>query len=295
MVKKISAALVLCILSGVLSGCKTGDDSAGDAFFMAMANAGKKNSSNSTISVAKLEEIRAIKTTGSVSITGLLSVDDIIQIRTAVNNAGDSARIDLDFTGATFPGNVVPADAFKNCKKLNYVNIPNTVTEIGDSAFNECQNLRLTIPSSVKKIGSWSCCGSNLTLSPDSDLSGLKEIGAGCFAWSALSTFTIPEGVTSLTATFTGSGSLYTVYIPKSVKEFTDCPSKDDTVNGSWGVFEGCWNLRNIYYAGTYEEWNKIKKSADWKAAIYYYLAAPVPATGVYCKDDGTNYTFHAW
>ena len=44
--------------------------------------------------------------------------------------------------------------AFEQCKSLQSVTIPNSVTSIGDEAFSSCESLQsVTIPNSVKSIG----------------------------------------------------------------------------------------------------------------------------------------------
>ena len=58
----------------------------------------------------------------------------------------------------TIPNSVteIGKSAFSDCTSLESVTIPNSVTEIGKSAFWECSSLTsVTIPESVTKIGEW--------------------------------------------------------------------------------------------------------------------------------------------
>ncbi len=56
----------------------------------------------------------------------------------------------------------IPPYAFDGCKKLNKVKISNTVKEIGAFAFYGCSFDTITIPNSVKKMGSGVLGGSHL-------------------------------------------------------------------------------------------------------------------------------------
>ena len=59
------------------------------------------------------------------------------------------------YNGETYNVTRIGASAFKNCKGLCSVTIPNTVTHIGEQAFYDCTNIiSLTIGSSITNIGS---------------------------------------------------------------------------------------------------------------------------------------------
>ena len=86
--------------------------------------------------------------------------------------------------------------AFQDCASLTSVTIPEGVTEIGNSAFNGCSSLTsVTIPEGVTEIGVWAF----------SDCDSLTSV-------------TIPEGVTEIgESAFNGCSSLTSVTIPASV------------------------------------------------------------------------------
>ena len=113
------------------------------------------------------------------------------------------------------------------------IELPETVTDIGWWAFGFCSNLKsITIPDSVTTIG-W--CAFD-----------------GC---SSLTNITIPNSVTSIEAyAFYNCISLTDITIPNSV-----------TSIGNF-AFYGCGFKENINYNGTIEEWNTIKKQAEWGA-----------------------------
>ena len=102
------------------------------------------------------------------------------------------------------------------------------VTSIGDYAFACCGSLtEVTIPKSVETIG----------------------ISAFGFC-SNLTKVTIPEGVTSIgESAFQSCGSLTEVTIPKSVTSI------------EYFAFCDCGALATVYYGGTQEDWDALKKN----------------------------------
>ncbi len=62
-------------------------------------------------------------------------------------------------------GTHVIADyAFNNCTGLSSVNLPNTISHIGNSAFEGCNLKAITIPNSVKSIGNYGISGENIMI-----------------------------------------------------------------------------------------------------------------------------------
>ena len=106
--------------------------------------------------------------------------------------------------------------AFNGCSSLTSVTIPNSVTEIGGSAFVDCASLKsITMPNSVTSIG---------------DMAFYK-----C---SSLTSITIPDSVTSIgSSAFSDCSKLRSITIPNSV-----------TSIGAW-AFNGCTGLTAINVA----------------------------------------------
>lgn len=106
---------------------------------------------------------------------------------------------------------------------ITYDGTKYSVTSIGDWAFNYCYDLTsVTIPNSVKSIGSWAFFLSGLTSVniPNS----VTSIGSNAFAdCSGLSSISIPNSVTSIgSGAFQSCSGLISVLIPNSVTSIGD-------------------------------------------------------------------------
>ena len=121
-------------------------------------------------------------------------------------------------------------------KELQEAVIPEGVTRIGDSAFQDCASLTsVTIPEGVTEIGigAFRFCRSLTSVTiPE----GVTEIGIGAFyRCSSLTSVTIPEGVTEIgNSAFNGCSSLTSVTIPEGVTEI------------GTGAFYGCSSLTSV-------------------------------------------------
>ena len=102
-------------------------------------------------------------------------------------------------SSVTYNVTSIGESAFENCENLGSVTLPEGLESIGISAFEGCSNLAsINIPSSVTEIGEYAFSNcekfSSVTL-PD----GLKTIGEGAFYYcEKLASITIPSSVTSI-------------------------------------------------------------------------------------------------
>jgi hypothetical protein len=190
---------------------------------------------------------------------------------TITEYTGSGAAVTIPSTFNGLPVSSIGDYAFEFCIGLSSVTIPNTVTNIGYSAFIWCSSLTMitldtnnpayssvdgvlfnksqtmlvqypggkvanyTIPGSVATIGDqafYDCPGLASVTIP----SGVTSIGVSAFAYcTSLTSITIPSGVTNIgNDAFDGCSSLTSVTIPSGVTAIRDY------------VFQGCYSLASV-------------------------------------------------
>lgn len=188
-----------------------------------------------------------------------------VTIPSGVTNLGQSVFLDCDgLVSATIEEGVtaISYGTFEGCSKLSNVSIPSSVTTIGYAAFGLCSSLTsITIPSGVKNIDDipfYLCEGlKEIVVAEDNtaytavdgvlftkDLKTLVAYPIG----NTRTTYAIPDGVNKIKlGAFIYCTSLASMSVPISVTT-VECDATSD-----------CYNLKDIYYAGTKEDWARIQ------------------------------------
>jgi len=120
------------------------------------------------------------------------------------------------------------------------VKLPSTLKTIGDYAFNNVPvNQKLTLPIKVTSVGAYAFAGTKITELVIRD--GLTSIGDNAFADTPIQGHvTIPDGVTYLGNSAFRNTQISTVFLPNSITTL------------SQGLFQGCPNLNTVYVPDNY-------------------------------------------
>lgn len=172
-------------------------------------------------------------------------------------------------------------NAFYNCTSLTSITLPEGITKIEYETFFKCESLAsVTLPATVTSIERDAFCNCK-SLTAITFPETVESIGPFAFNFcKSLTSITLPEGLTEINNNAFGNcQNLTDVTIPKSVTEINN-------------VFNPCYRLENVYYAGTEEEWNAIRINDKYllKAKIHFGGTTP-PVMGDIDSDDKFSVT----
>ena len=140
----------------------------------------------------------------------------------------------------------IGAAVFKENNDLYEIVLPDSVTEIEETAFYCCFNLEITMPKKLKKVGA---CAFNQSAIKEVVLPEIKEVGEYAFADCEGLTKVVIDGSAVLADyAFSFCVNLSEITLSKKIKKI-----------GPY-AFAYCKNLKTVRFDGTVEEWNAIKK-----------------------------------
>ena len=152
----------------------------------------------------------------------------------------------------TVDGNILTKDGkkfvlFITANGSDTYTVPDGVVEIMDSAFEERGGVyNVILPDSVVRLGdsAFSCC---FTLASIKLSKNLKYMGHHVFYNTSLKSIVIPDGVQSIEeSAFWRCSDLQNVTLGKGIKKIVS------------GAFSECYNLTDVYYAGSQADWETI-------------------------------------
>ena len=197
----------------------------------------------------------ASTSTGSYDITIPEKLDDH-----PVTGLGESS-----FSGTYSPDHQTNHNLISFCNQIQSVTIPESVTSIGKSAFEDCSNLdSLTIKGVATSIGAYAF-GSCTSLTSLSLVGSFQTIGDSAFVNCGMTSLTIDATITSIEKYAFSSRSLTSLSLTGNVQKIGDyafysCSSlktvtlpKSLTSIGAY-AFDSCTSLDSIEIPGTVTE-----------------------------------------
>jgi hypothetical protein len=207
------------------------------------------------------------------------------------------------FTKVTLPNTItkIGNNAFQGCTSLAQINIPESVKTIGNSVFQSCTSLTaVKIPNSVTEIG-YNVFADCTSLSSVNIPDSITTINQYTFKNCPIESIEIPKGVTIIySAAFYGT-KLKTIVIPESVSDirstcFKDCKNLETVIFGTKeysqqvtlaaSMFAGDSALTDIYCYNTTVPTMNNENVFDADTYNTACLHVPASVTAAYQKAD---------
>ena len=191
-------------------------------------------------------QIEELKCTNTSALTGKITVPSTIEGKTVVTLGNEAFKSATQITEVIIPNTVkeIGYSAFENCTNLSKVNL-GSIESISFDVFKGCTSLKeITIPKTLKK-GALSPCLNN----------------------SNITKITLEEGLTVVPSYLCANTGITEITIPNTVKEI------------DYSAFENCTNLKkitildNVTTMGLYnvEKSDSIFKNHSQDLTIYCY------------------------
>ena len=168
----------------------------------------------------------------------------------------------------------IGAGAFQSCDELTSIRLSNNLTEIPELMLYNCPKItKVTLPSKIKSIGKSAFCHCD-NLTKITIPSGVTEIGPSAFSLTKITSVVIPNKVKVI-----GEGAFE---FCKQLEKIT-FPAGITDIKAA--AFNGCDNLKHVYYNGTQKKWESVKIYV-WNYELRYnpkmhYVSATMPVSGI--------------
>lgn len=213
--------------------------------------------------------------------TGLTSITIPASVTKIAGNAFEGCT---NLSSAVFEDGATVVSGFCNCPALRNVSVPNSIISIqiencpslkrltipdgvSNLSLSRCTGLTsLSIPDSVTSLSLYQCTGLSSLVIPDS-VTCIRTL-AGC---TGLINVVIPDSVTSIGYTAFQNTKLNSITLPRNL--ILDPDPLDYEVSGIdfTDLFDGSYDLRDIYYKGTKAEWDtRIRPYIDCSFLDWY-------------------------
>ena len=143
---------------------------------------------------------------------------DKVSFTDGLKTIGDRAFYGTSITSVDLPDSVTEVGeyAFSECESLASLELSEGLTEISAHAFDGCTALTsVDLPDGITSIGDYAFQRTRIT---GIDISNVTSIGEYAFSNSGLESVEIPDGITSIDGFFQYCGGLKSVIIPDSVE-----------------------------------------------------------------------------
>ena len=165
---------------------------------------------------------------------------------------------------------------FLYSKNLKKIIIPNSVKTIGCGAFSNSGIVDLVIPDSVNLIEDdpFNCCNNLKTVKVGNGVTRIESFSK-C---ENLESIEFGNSVEYIYGRY--GENLKTVVLPKSLKQI-----------GS-NIFKNCYNLKDVYYSGNENDWEKIQIGSDnygLFTAQIHYISTPTKQPDVNPTPGGST------
>jgi hypothetical protein len=176
---------------------------------------------------------------GNVAFPAVIQGVQVTEIGTGFRNPDGEGRISSrNLTGVLLPEGIKVLNDYAFADSgISYIIIPDTVTRIGNGAFQRCRNLEIiSIPDSVRSFGGYIFIESGLkSFTIPAGMIAMNEIITNMFEESTLEKIVIPEGIENIRHyVFRNCKNLASVTLPSTIKFI------------GYEVFDGCSNLTEV-------------------------------------------------